>query len=245
MEQDRKDQADMLTTGHDDHDRASRGADGRGASEGGGTMSGGVSDDLEGGTTGSTSMTGGDRADPSDSSKPALFGQEGRDEAAPGGRWNQGASEADLGPIGMESAAGSPTGEGGGDIERGPAANGSFASGTYNDRGNMTGADSPAGADVAPDAGGEGQGDDLANRLGGVEARGAGMSGGGAATGDMSADRSEADGANAQNIAGTGGTDAGSPGGMGGVHARSGATGTGRPPGGVSPIQIEEDLKNS
>jgi hypothetical protein len=36
------------------------------------------------------------------------------------------------------------------------------------------------------------------------------------------------------------GPDPGSPGGMGGVRARGG-TGTDRPPGGVSPIQAEED----
>jgi hypothetical protein len=39
---------------------------------------------------------------------------------------------------------------------------------------------------------------------------------------------------------GLGGTDAGSPGGMGGSGV-SGATGTGRPPGGVSPVQAEEE----
>lgn len=38
---------------------------------------------------------------------------------------------------------------------------------------------------------------------------------------------------------GLGGVDAGSPGGMGGVGT-SGATGTGRPPGGVSPVPPEE-----
>lgn len=38
------------------------------------------------------------------------------------------------------------------------------------------------------------------------------------------------------------GPDAGSPGGMGGVRA-SGGTGTDRPPGGISPVQIEEELQ--
>jgi hypothetical protein len=38
---------------------------------------------------------------------------------------------------------------------------------------------------------------------------------------------------------GLGGTDAGSPGGMGGVGA-VGGTGTGRPPGGVSPVPKED-----
>lgn len=39
---------------------------------------------------------------------------------------------------------------------------------------------------------------------------------------------------------GLGGTDAGSPGGMGGAGV-SGATGTGRPQGGVSPVEGEQD----
>ena len=95
--------------------------------------------------------------------------------------------------------------------------------------------------DVLPeretDAGGEGQGDDLANGLGGGDgATGAGMTGAGSATGDASAMRSEGGGA------GLGGTDAGSPGGMGGVSA-SGGTGTGRPPGGVSPVPPEEQRR--
>jgi hypothetical protein len=38
---------------------------------------------------------------------------------------------------------------------------------------------------------------------------------------------------------GLGGTDAGSPGGMGGSRA-SGGTSNGNPPGGISPLQIEE-----
>jgi hypothetical protein len=38
------------------------------------------------------------------------------------------------------------------------------------------------------------------------------------------------------------GPDAGSPGGMGGVGV-SGGTGTDRPPGGISPVQIEEELQ--
>jgi len=38
---------------------------------------------------------------------------------------------------------------------------------------------------------------------------------------------------------GLGGIDAGSPGGMGGSRA-SGGTGNGNPPGGISPVQIEE-----
>jgi hypothetical protein len=38
---------------------------------------------------------------------------------------------------------------------------------------------------------------------------------------------------------GLGGIDAGSPGGMGGSRA-SGGTGNGNPPGGISPVQIEQ-----
>jgi hypothetical protein len=41
---------------------------------------------------------------------------------------------------------------------------------------------------------------------------------------------------------GLGGTDAGSPGGMGGSSA-SGGTGNGRPPGGISPVQIERETR--
>lgn len=43
---------------------------------------------------------------------------------------------------------------------------------------------------------------------------------------------------------GLGGTDAGSPGGMGGSRA-SGGTGDGRPPGGISPLQIEQETTGS
>lgn len=122
--------------------------------------------------------------------------------------------------------------------DSGPASNGSLASGTYNEQGNLTGPDSPAGEGAAGDAGGEGQGDDLANRLGGSEGSGAGTSGAGAATGDMDADRSEASDDSASGTAGAGGADAGSPGGMGGVRSQGGASGgSDRPPGGVSPMQ--------
>jgi hypothetical protein len=40
------------------------------------------------------------------------------------------------------------------------------------------------------------------------------------------------------------GPDAGSPGGMGGVRA-SGGTGTDRPPGGISPLKIEQELQQA
>ncbi len=81
---------------------------------------------------------------------------------------------------------------------------------------------------------GQGLGDDRANGLGGEQATGAGMTGAGSETGDASLMRSEGGGA-----AGLGGADAGTPGGMGGVRA-SGGTGTGRPPGGVSPVQSDD-----
>ena len=112
----------------------------------------------------------------------------------------------------------------------GPCGQGSLGTGIYNDRGDLTGPDSPAGLDAARSATGEGQGDDLVNRLGGERTE-AGLSGAGAATGDMSAGRSEPD-EPAEPIA----PDGGSPGGMGGVHAQGG-TGTERPAGGVSPVQ--------
>jgi hypothetical protein len=88
--------------------------------------------------------------------------------------------------------------------------------------------------DTAPPQ--QGQGDDLADTLGGGEGSGAGATGAGSATGDSADVRSEGGGAGT----GLGGIDAGSPGGMGGVHARGG-TGTGRPPGGVSPLGSSSD----
>lgn len=111
---------------------------------------------------------------------------------------------------------------------------GSLGTGTYNDQGNLTGPDSPAGVDATTSAGGQGQGDDLVNRLGGERA-GGGLSGAGAATGDTSAGRSEPV-ESAEPVA----PDAGSPGGMGGVHAQGG-TGTDRPAGGVSPVPDRND----
>ena len=180
--------------------------------------------------TGSASMTGGDRSDTSG-------GQPSRNEAAPAGR-NSPAGE-ELGPIGDQSKTPGPMGESGGGESIGPGSNGSFASGTYNERGNVTGLDSPAGPDATPDAGGEGQGDDLANRLGGGDNSRAGLTGGGAATGNMNADRSEASAASAQDAAGAGGPSAGDVGGMGGVRGHT--SGRGRPPGGSSPLQSEQD----
>ena len=84
------------------------------------------------------------------------------------------------------------------------------------------------------DSGSEGE----ANRLGGGEdgrATGAGLGGVGSETGDAAEMRSETGSGD-----GLGGTDAGSPGGMGGVRVQGG-TGTDRPPGGVSPLQGEEE----
>jgi hypothetical protein len=197
----------------------------------GGDMGAGTKDDLEGGTTGATSMTGGDR------SSGTIAGEGGRSDAAPGGRTSPAGEE--LGPIGTSSYSGSPTGPSGGGTSAGPASNGSFGSGTYNERGNVTGPDSPSGADFKGDAGGQGQGDDLANRLGGGDGTRTGLTGAGATSGDMRADRSEATGASAQNAAGAGGPSAGDVGGMGGVRGHTGASS--RPPGGMSPVQADQE----
>ncbi len=191
----------------------------------------GAKDDLEGGTTGAASMTGGDQAD------ATIAGGGGRSDAAPGGRESPAGERT--GPIGNESYGGSPVGEAGGGAAGGPASNGSFASGTYNERGNVTGPDSPAGTEFRVASGAEGQGDDLANRLGGGDNARTGLTGAGAATGDMRADRSEVTDAAAQNAAGAGGPSAGDVGGMGGV--RGGASPSSRPPGGMSPVQAEQE----
>jgi hypothetical protein len=213
---DRHDQLDdpkaLLTTG--DGEREGAGAKG----------------DLEGGTTGAASMTGGDK------DRPAI-GMGGANDASPGGRESP-AGEA-LGPIGTSSHTPGPMGESGGGASLGPASNGSFASGTYNERGDVTGPDSPAGPDAAGQRPGEGQGDDLANRLGGGDNARTGLTGAGAASGDMGADRSERSDASALNAAGAGGPSAGDVGGMGGVRGHTG--GSSRPPGGVSPIQPSRD----
>lgn len=79
-------------------------------------------------------------------------------------------------------------------------------------------------------SGGGGQGDDLADALGGSDSR-AGMSGAGAETGDMSAGRSEGPRGSG---AGAGGPGGGDPGGMGGIATRGSESTAG---GGVSPIQ--------
>jgi hypothetical protein len=189
----------------------------------GAPITGGIKDDLEGGTTGAASMTGGDSsaASPDQPGGSSAASAAGRDSPAGG----------DKGPIGMASAGGSPVGEAGGGAPTGPGGQGSLGSANYNERGNVTGPDSPAGSNAAIGLPREGQGEDLANRLGGGDNPRTGLTGAGSVSGDMSADRSEATGE-----AGAGAPDAGSPGGMGGVHAQGG-TGTGRPPGGVSPLQ--------
>jgi hypothetical protein len=107
---------------------------------------------------------------------------------------------------------------------------------TYDDTGDLNGPDSPAGGDAAARAPQQGQGDDLAGRLGGGEGRGAGASGDPGA-GDLGAGSSEESAARPA-AAGIG-EDPGGPGGMGGAGA-AGGTGTGRPPGGLSPIGAEE-----
>jgi hypothetical protein len=106
---------------------------------------------------------------------------------------------------------------------------GSHATGSYNQAGDLTGPDSSA-VNLAAVEAGEGQGDDLANRLGGGEGGGSGMSGGGAATGSAEAGRSEGGGGASGYT-----PSAGAPGGMGGVG------GAGKAPGGVSPIPKDDD----
>lgn len=102
-----------------------------------------------------------------------------------------------------------------------PASSGSQDS-SYAGGGRVVGHDSPAGEDAALDVR-EGQGDDLADRVGGD---GGAFIGSGARSGDASAGRSE-DTSESGPAAGYT-PDAGSPGGMGGKSA-----------GGVSPIEDE------
>jgi len=184
-------------------------------------MGAGVRDDQEGGTTGASSMTGGETGGAR--SPDARESSAAADAVRPGG--NRGSNaDGDMGAIGMSSAEPGPMGKGGGD-EAGSFGGGGGGSqdSSYSGGGNFTGADSPAGENAQLNAGGQGQGDDLADRLGG-EPRGAGMTGGGAVSGDRSPGRSEVD----ANRAGAAGyvPDPGSPGGMGG-----------KAPGGVSPVQ--------
>jgi hypothetical protein len=178
--------------------------------------------------TGATSMTDGERSQASS----GIFG--GSNPARPGGL-SDGPTGADTQAPGMESATPGPIGPGGGAEGAGTGGQGSLGSGTYNERGDLTGPDSPAGPGTGQVPEGAGQGDDLANRLGGGSGRGTGLTGAGAATGDMGADRSEATGSATINP-----PSAGDPGGMGGVHAKGGS-GTGRPPGGSSPLGTSSD----
>lgn len=176
----------------------------------------GVDDDQEGGTTGSASMTGGDQRGVRSPDAPD-FG--GGVHAA--GRWGSNV-EGEMAPLDARSAEPGPMGAGGGAQGGG---SGSHGTGTYNQAGDLTGPDGPGDA-----AEGEGQGDDLANRLGGGEDARGGMAGAAAVSGDQSAGRSEGGGGPAGYV-----PDAGSPGGMGGVSGR------GKAPGGVSPILKDED----
>jgi hypothetical protein len=93
----------------------------------------GVRDGLEGGTTGSTSMTGGDRNDPSYGQSSSQSGASPAGQVSPAGD--------DMRPLDPGSVGGSPVGEAGGGDETGPGGQGSLASGTYNERGNVTGPD--------------------------------------------------------------------------------------------------------
>ena len=154
-------------------------------------------------------------------------------QEAPGGR-RDGAAGNDIAHPGTGTVGGSPTGPSGGDAPAGPGANGSYGTGTYNNQGDLTGPDGQTSNEAVP---GQGQGDDSANRLGGDQGRGTGMAGGGSVTGDLSASSSEAD-EERPSAAGTG-SDPGAPGGMGGVRAAG--SGTGRPPGGSSPMSEDRD----
>jgi hypothetical protein len=174
-------------------------------------------------------MTGGD------TSGDSLVASGSRSEAAPGGRISPAGEQ--LGPIGTSSYGGSPVGEAGDGETPGAGGNGSFGSGTYNERGNVTGPDSPAGQQIGGEAGGEGQGDDLANRLGGGDATRTGLTGAGTATGAMDADRSEGPGTGGLGGAGAGAPSSGDVGGMGGPGRNT--AGSSRPNGGVSPVQAE------
>lgn len=103
--------------------------------------------------------------------------------------------------------------------------------------------DNPQAALATGDSGGkaqaERQGDDVANRLGGSDGTGAGLTGAGSASGDMRAGRSEPSDASTQEAAGAGAPSAGDVGGMGGVRGHTGASS--RPPGGMSPVQADRD----
>jgi hypothetical protein len=174
-------------------------------------------------------------AGPDADDRPAIGGGE-RSEASPGGLIDTGAAGDDL-PQNESTATGSPSG-----VPSGGVHDGSRAGSGDNDSGLLVGPDSPAAQTAALRADGHGHGDDFADRLGGGEGRGTGASGAGAATGDASAGRSaEAEGepdeagaaASLPDSAEPSAPDAGSPGGMGGVRSRPGASG--RPPGGSSP----------
>src|SRR5690349_14562966 len=133
----------------------------------------GTRDDLKRGTA-ATSMTDGCVGAPSDQGR-------GRSDASPIGRASPPAGGID--PAGLDSRGGSPTGPAGGGATDKTGAEGSLGSSTYNDQGDVTGLDSPAG-DEAQALAGEGQGDNLADPLGGGDNTLTGLSGAGSVTGD-------------------------------------------------------------
>jgi hypothetical protein len=108
---------------------------------------------------------------------------------------------------------------------------------TYNDQGDLTGPDSPAGEGAAQPEPGQAQGDDLADRLGGGEGKGAAIPLGRAGSGNLEGGRSE-ETRDPAPASGTG-DDAGAPGGMGGPEGRTGNP-QDRPPGGNNPVPAEE-----
>jgi hypothetical protein len=109
----------------------------------------------------------------------------GGGDASSGGARDTGAARDDLPQNDLGVDAPRP-----GASDRGPQ--GSISTADTSDFGRVVGPDSPAGGQAElRRQGGDAQGDALANRLGGGEARGIGMSGAGAATGDLSAGSSD------------------------------------------------------
>ena len=123
------------------------------------------------------------------------------------------------------------------DREPAPTGGSGARNASYNDQGDLTGADSPAGEQAAQPGAGEGQGDDFADRLGGEAGNSAAIPLGRAGSGDLEDGRADETGTDAP-ASGTG-DDAGAPGGMGGPQGRTGNV-QDRPPGGSSPVPAEE-----
>jgi hypothetical protein len=180
--------------------------------------------------------TGGSTGGPSEGTdgEGAIRREGGLGELRPEGGQSDSSGERDVTTgVTAGGSGGGTAGTGGFEVGPGPGAGpgaAGVASSGRDDTGGLT-----IGDNADNSAGGEARdGQEIANELGGHgpegRATGAGLTGAGSATGDASAMRSESGAGD-----GLGGIDAGSPGGMGGVRA-SGGTGTGRPPGGLSPL---------